>query len=675
MSLLDRILLTGGGTAGHVNPALAIGAALAKPGAAVLYVGVKGRAEEHVVVREGLPLKFVRASGFPGLRPSAALLKFVVDLGIGILQAAVILMRFRPTAIVGTGGFVAAPVVFAAAILKRLRLCRAPVFLQEQNAVPGKLNQVAGRLAERVFVTFPETLEYFPGNGLLSGYPLRERIGSIDRETARARLDFRIPEGRTVVFAFGGSQGARTLNRGLVDALRDLIPHRDRLFVVHGTGLSTAGRYDASADTQGRLQQLYTEEERELINSFYVARPYFHNIECLYALADLCVVRAGAGTLNELARAGLPALVIPKANLPGDHQVANARAMQRAGGAEVLYEEPVVEDGHVIERIDGSLLAGRLVELAFDGDRLSRMARAAARFHRPDALGVISRAIRGEGPEPVPHPVAEEPLEMTLPSNTALLSRLEAAVRKSGKHYKPHSVIPDAAELQYYRSRAASLLVSPGWEDRNLGVKLLGLLGATDKVPLIVALLSSRTPAPLLERLFGGDFAEVGFIRRNALTALGRLGVVDPAVEETLLTAFRDPYYEVRCEAARVVARFGPRLTRRAEFIAALSKGVEDRDIEAAGACAEALGQIGGEEDALPVLLAMREREYWKVRSAALKGIITLVERGKVTDLSRLETSLAAFPLISTDFVPQFELKANYKKLLESVARRQGDAR
>ena len=129
-----RILLTGGGTAGHVNPALAIGAALAEEGSETLFVGVRGRAEEQVVPKEGIPIRFVRASGFPGTRPSPALARFLLDLGVGTLQAAGVLLRFRPDVLVGTGGFASAPVIFAATLLKKLRLLRSRVFVHEGSA-------------------------------------------------------------------------------------------------------------------------------------------------------------------------------------------------------------------------------------------------------------------------------------------------------------------------------------------------------------------------------------------------------------------------------------------------------------------------------------------------------------------------------------------------------------
>lgn len=667
-----RILLTGGGTAGHVNPALAIGAALRGPAAELLFVGVRGRAEEKVVPREGIPVRFVRASGFPGSRPSLALATFALDLACGTLQAALILQSFRPDLIVGTGGYVSAPVVFAAAILRRLGLQRAPIYLHEQNAVPGKLNLLAGRLATRVFVTFAETLSQFPGNGVLSGYPLRKRIGSVSREDAEKGLDFEVPPGRTVVLVFGGSLGSRTLNRALIDSLRDLMPHAGKLFLVHGMGLASGRGYEAVADTEARLAASYSEEERRTIAGFYVSRPYFHDIENVYSLAGLAVVRAGAGTLNELATVGLPALVVPKANLPGDHQVANARALERAGGAEVLYEETALEDGCLVERLDGSLLARRILALVSDPALLARMSALSRAFLVRDALGTIEALIlRGEEP-PAPALPDGAVLPAALPSDAVLLSRLERTVAAGGRD-GPSDPGLEPCDRAYFASRAASALADGSWEVRNRGVKLLGLLGVADKVPLLVALLRDRRPAPFLQRLFGGDFVQVGFVRRNAVVALGRLGARGPDVEEVLLAALSDPYYEVRAQAARVVGARGAALERRADFARALAAAAHQKSLEAAAAAAEALGEVGDEATALPELLALSAERYWKLRAAALNGLLALVKRGEAGDPARLEEMLARFPLTSTDFAPRFEMKAAYRRVAEA-ARRSGGA-
>lgn len=669
MRTIRRVLLTGGGTAGHVNPALAIGSVLAGPETKFLFVGVRGRAEEEIVPREGIPLKYVRASGFPSAL-SLETIRFLANLIMGTAQSLILLVRFRPDVIIGTGGYVSAPVILASSLLRKLGLSQARVFIHEQNAVPGKLNRLVGRFAHQVLVTFPETLSYFPQNGAHVGYPLRKRIAGIGRDEARQKLDFSIPEGRKVVFVFGGSQGSRVINRALVDALRYLLPHRDSLFLVHGVGLYKTREYDAVRDTEERLRRQYGPVELEQIESFYLRRAYFHNIELLYALSDLVVARAGAGSLNEISAMGLPALIIPKSKLPGDHQVMNARAMERAGAAEILYEQIAPVNGKLDEFIDGKVLADKILALLDDPHRLEEMRRRSRSFLNQDALARIERRIRGTDAEPLREfiPGTQPPETPPLLGNGALLQKLERALAEQGSAFRPETVIPDPRDLEYLKSRAGSLLTSASWQQRNLGVKLLGLLNADDKLPALLTLFFDREPAPLFQRLLGGDFKQVGFIRRNIMTALIRLNRLTPEVEKALLLGMEDPYYEVRAEASRATAFFGDRLSSPEPFIAALQRLLKDRVIEVAAAAAESLGKLGGEKDVLPILLGLKNARFWKVRAAALRGIYSLVERGKLTDFSLLEKEIPDFILTSTDFTPQFEIKSAYSRLMESVS-------
>jgi UDP-N-acetylglucosamine--N-acetylmuramyl-(pentapeptide) pyrophosphoryl-undecaprenol N-acetylglucosamine transferase len=661
MSVCSRILLTGGGTAGHVNPALAIGRALGDERTRFLYVGVKGRAEAQVVPREGLPITFVRAAAYPGSRPSPAWIPFLINLTLGTLKALFVVRRFRPGVIVGTGGFAAAPVMFAAGLLRRLGLCRARIYVHEQNAAPGRLNLLVGRIADRVFVSFPETLATFPSNGWLAGYPLRRRIQPSSRAEAQQALDFPLPEGRFVVFAFGGSQGARTINHAVVDALRDLLPHRDRLFVIHGTGLTRDGRgYDPGRETEERLRAQYTEAEREAIATFYVSRPYFHGIEHVYALTDLAVVRAGAGTLCEIAALGIPSVAVPKVNLPGEHQVMNARALARCGGAVVLYEETRLIEGALVESLDGATLAASILGLSQDGPALARMAAGARSFIRGDALETIRR--RG-----VRVPVTEA----AVLGAATLLARLDRACGRSPAAYRVEDVVPSADDRAYYVSRATSLLAARAWESRNLGIKLIGLLQAREKLPLVLTLLTDRRPAPWYKRALGGDFEQVGFIRRNALTTIARLGVVTPEVEAALGAALDDPYYEVRAEAARSVAALGARISEpgRRALVVRLAGRLADAWLEVAAAAAETLGRVGDETTALPALLALQSHRYWMVRSAGLRGLLSLVERGRAGDLADLERQIRGFVLTATDFRPEFTIKTAYAHVLDAIAR------
>ena len=670
MQTIKRILLTGGGTAGHVNPALAIGSVLASDESRFLFVGVRGRVEEEVVPHEGIPIKYVRASGFPG-GISLKWARFLFDLTAGVLKSIYILLLFRPQIIVGTGGYASAPVVVAASLLRKLRLCSARIFIHEQNAVPGKLNRLMGRFADKVLVTFPESLTHFPANGLLVGYPLRRRIARVSREEAIQKANIAVPEGRKVILVFGGSQGSRTINRAMVDALKYLLPYRDELFIIHGVGLFKSSDYNAIADTEARLHRLYSEEQLKEIGSFYTYQSFFHNIENLYGLSDLVVARAGAGSLNEISAMGLPVLIIPKSNLPGDHQVMNARSMERAGGAEILYEQIAPVDGVLSEWIDGELLAAKLLSLIRDDSRLQSMRERSNSFLNHDALSRIARVIRGEeNTAEQDAPPVRMPTTALLPGNRALLSLLEKALEKQKAGYRPESVITRPQDLEYLKNRASALLIHPSWQERNLGVKLLGLLKARERIPALLALFFDRTPAPLIQRLFGGDYRQVGFIRRNIIVSLVRINVVSQEVERALLAGLEDPYYEVRVEAARAVEFFNSRLSYPKNFLAALLKLLDDSILDVSVAAAEALGKVGGEYDALPALLGRWDSRFWKMRAAELRGILHLEERGEVGRLDLVEAQVPRFILTSTDFAPHFEIKSVYRQLMESVSRK-----
>jgi UDP-N-acetylglucosamine--N-acetylmuramyl-(pentapeptide) pyrophosphoryl-undecaprenol N-acetylglucosamine transferase len=671
MQAIKRILLTGGGTAGHVNPALAIGSVLASADTRFLFVGVRGRVEEEVVPREGIPIKFIRASGLPsGI--SLDMVWFLINLLIGTIQSIFILLGFRPDTIVGTGGYVSAPVTIAAALLRKVRLSKAGIFLHEQNAVPGKLNQLMGRFADKVLVTFPETLSYFPERGVLVGYPLRKRIAKVSREEAREKASLKIPAGRKTILVFGGSQGSRTINRALVDALEYLLPYRDRLFIIHGVGLFKSTEYNAVKDTEERLRRLYTAEQLNSIEEFYIHRAFFHDIQFLYSLSDLVVARGGAGSLKEISAMGLPALIIPKSNLPGDHQVMNARSMERAGGAEILYEQIAPVNGRLSEWVDGKVLAEKLLSLLQDEARLEKMSRRNCAFLNQDALAQIERLIlHGQSDiEQTARPAHVETKDEVLPGNRSLLALLEKALDKHRHAYKPELVIPRLQDLEYLKTRASALLIHPSWPERNLGVKLIGLLHAKEKIPALLSLFNDRKRVSIFKRLLGGDFEQVGFIRRNVVIALVRMNELSAEVEEALLAGLRDPYYEVRAEAAHAAAFFSSRLSSPADFISVLLKLLMDRNIDVSTAAAEALGKLGGEYDALPALLGLWDIRLWRMRAAVLRGILHIVERGQVSNLDILEEQVPKFILTSTDFRPHFEIKFAYKRLMESVSKK-----
>ena len=658
-----RVVLSGGGTGGHVNPALAIAEGLKSrdPETRFLYIGVKNRAESVIVNKAGYELRYVRSEGYPGISLSFRTFRFLFNLSLGVAQSIIILISFAPKWIIATGGYVSAPVIIAAILLKKLKIARTRIFLHEQNSIPGQLNGLMGKWVDKVLLTFPQTLSFFP-NATVVGYPIRHSIVPIPPEQARERLSFKIPQDRQVIFAFGGSQGARTINRAIIDALPFLFPHRHELFIVHGSGLVSSSDYDAEADTRTRIEKALSPEQRALLDEFYYRQDYFHNIAEIYSVSSLIVCRSGAGSLNEISRIGKPVLLIPKVNLPGDHQVMNARAMKSAGAAEILFEDTVMENSGLLEKLDGQVLAGKILALIESPGRLQQMAEKSRDFLRRKSIERIISEIYGDKRFADGNGRQEAPFR-DLVGNARLLQMLSNAYSRSRHNFDPAAEVGDPDDLAYYRHRAAGLLSHKPWQDRNLGVKLIGLTRYTEKIPTLLKMLSDRTPVSLVKRFFGGDFEQVGFIRRNIVHAIEIMDYFDPDVEQHLLAAMDDPYFEVRAQACRTVAHFGPFLAGKRECVNRILRRLEDDCFEVLIEAAKALGETGTNWKAAETLLSMNESHYWQVRNAALHGLKRMIEREVLEPSEELIAMTSSFILTSTDFRPHFQIKETYTAL------------
>jgi len=669
-----RIVLSGGGTGGHVNPALAIAEAIKgrDPGVRFLYIGVRNRAESVIVKRAGYSLRFIASEGFPGFRISFRLLRFLFMLSIGIAQSIVMLCLFAPKWVIATGGYVSAPVIAAAIILKKLRIASVQIFLHEQNSIPGQLNALMGRWVDKVLLTFPQTLSFFPKNGAVVGYPIRHSIVAIPPDKARENLQFKIPPDRKVVFAFGGSQGARSINRAVVDALPFLLPHRDRLFLIHGMGLASMSEYDAGSDTEARIEKTLSPADRKLLDGFYYRQDYFHNIAEVYSVSTLVACRSGAGSLNEISRIGKPALLIPKANLPGDHQVMNARAMKSAGAAELLYEDTIMEEGQILEKLDGRMLAEKIIALIDNPERLKSMSESSRHFLKRRASERILNELYGETRFNGSDSNNSTPFK-DLTSNSGLLQMLGAACAHMGREFDPLSVVGDPDDLDYYRHRAAGLLSHKGWEDRNLGVKLIGLTRYTEKIPTLLEMLTDRTPVNRARKLFGGDYQQVGFIRRNIVQALRVLDYFDPDVERGLFAALNDRYFEVRVQACITAAHFGRSIEADPKWLDALMERMADPCFEVVIEAAKAVGEVGVDQRAAGALLAIKEAHHWQVRNAALHGLKRMIDRRAIEASPDLLAEMSAFILTSTDFKPHFAIKETFTALQDRCAGSRAD--
>ena len=651
-----RYLLTGGGTGGHVYPAIAIADELRRrePEAQFLYVGVRGKAEETIVPKRGYELAYVRSRGWPGTRPSLALLMFALSLGLGVLKSIRILLRFKPDVVIATGGYVSAPIMLAWVLLKRLRLVHSKAFVHEQNLVPGRLNKLVGRLATRVGVSFEASLRYFP-NAEYLGYPVRTEIRELHRDEARAELG--IPTDAKVLLAFGGSQGARTINRALVDALPHLLKD-EKLWVLHGTGRMRSRGYDAAGDTRRRFEGLQLSPE---MTKRYLPEEYLDPIEKYYAAADLVLCRAGAGALTEIATCGLPALIIPKANLPGDHQVLNAREMTSQHAAAMVYERTEKQAEGLIEVVHGQDLATQVLSLLDKPEVLSEFSERIRQFADADSLGRIAEKVQALASGALP------PLER--PELPPLKGPQLSSMTGGGLvSYLSRQGIEGLSEdeYEYLTYRAFGYLASPAWQSRNVGVKLLGLLKRQSDLELVLFLLNDPTQAPLWHRLLGGDRKQVGFIRRNIMTTLRQLDVWNEEVRQALLTSLKDPYFEVRSQACFCIMHFAEHLQGDEEFTQALMECLSEWNFEVKQAAARALGEIGTDPGLYDVFRVYYTHNNWKVRAGMLHALARLVERQILTP-DKVESELEQMLMTSSGFSPQFSIRREMMHLSQSL--------
>ncbi|MDQ3855069.1 MAG: undecaprenyldiphospho-muramoylpentapeptide beta-N-acetylglucosaminyltransferase [Chloroflexota bacterium] len=366
-----RLVITGGGTGGHLGPAVAVIEALraldVTPSPELLYLGSRGGAEARVIPVLGVPYKAITTGKLRRYLSIENLLD-AFRVPLGIVQALAHLARFRPHALLATGGYVSVPPVIAAWLL------RCPVLLHEQTGSLGLANRINARFATKLALSVPGSEEGLPPRrSVLTGNPVRSvvRNGSRTRGLQRFQLSSKLP----TVYVTGGAQGAHALNELVRGSLPRLLR---RVQLIHQCG-DTGG---TNADYEALTQAVY-ELPTELRDRYVLQRYFEQEIGDVYAVSDLVVGRAGAGTVNELAILQKPALLIPLPASAGDEQLHNARRLERTGAAMVLDQ-----DGLTPKHFADEVLA-----LALDVDRLVRMRAASPGATLPDPATHIARLL------------------------------------------------------------------------------------------------------------------------------------------------------------------------------------------------------------------------------------------------------------------------------------------
>jgi len=363
-----RVVLTGGGTGGHIYPAVAVGRDLLQkvPGVEIMYIGTEKGLESDIVPKEGFEFRTVEVESLPRAF-SLKILRTGFKLVQGVWGARGLLKDFRPDVVVGTGGYVCGPVVLSAALLG------IPTVIHEQNALPGITNKLLARFAKAVLLTFAESEKYFPAKSKLevTGLPIRPGIMSVSREQGARAFGF-APDKFTLLVT-GGSRGARTINLAMAEVLAKLAKRSD-IQVVMATGTATYEEFRAKVSGLG----LDLDGMKNV-----VVKPYIYNMEEALAVSDLCICRAGAAFLSELLALGKPSVLIPYPYAAENHQEYNARAVAEKGGALMILDRD----------LSGQKLGTELERLISDPQVLAGMARAAREMGRPEALDNITTRI------------------------------------------------------------------------------------------------------------------------------------------------------------------------------------------------------------------------------------------------------------------------------------------
>ena len=361
-----QIIISGGGTGGHIYPAISIANALQKidPELQIAFIGARDGLESQIVPQYGFQFFPISVAGFPR-RLTLQWIPVILKVFAGFIQAIQLLQQIKPLVVVGTGGYVSGPVLFAA------HLNRIPTVLQEQNAVPGLTNRILATWDREAYLALPAAKSYFPPEvGKVTGNPIRPEIGQQLPRTSELFQKYGLSPDLKTIFVMGGSQGATAINQlvlGMIDQI--LSTSDERCFqIVHQTGKQ---RSDQIRHFYGQKSDLLS-----------LTEPYFDHVEEIYALTDLMICRSGGSTISEITACGIPAILIPR-DSADNHQYHNAEALASAGAAAICPQN----------RTTAVDLADLVIDLLTNEDQLSQMAMSSRNLGQPNASQEIACSI------------------------------------------------------------------------------------------------------------------------------------------------------------------------------------------------------------------------------------------------------------------------------------------
>ena len=362
-----KIIVSGGGTGGHIYPAVTLIRTIQQKvkDLEVLYVGTRAGLEADIIPKEGFPFATVDIRGFER-HLTLVNFKRAGKAMCGVVKAARIVKKFRPDAVIGTGGYVCGPILMAASLL------HVPTLIQEQNVIPGITNKILAKFVTKIAAGSREAAVHFPADKVtFTGNPIRSEVLSARREAGYEAFGF--DPGKRTVLVSGGSRGARSINRAMVGVLKYYAGNPE-VQILHVTGKT---EYE---DIRQRIAAagIDLSAAKNLL-----VKPYLYNMPQAMAMADLAVFRAGATGIAELTARGIPAILVPYPYAAENHQEFNARELENAGAARMILNR----------ELSAERLLSVMAELLSEPEKLAAMSAASRELGRPQAADTIAEMI------------------------------------------------------------------------------------------------------------------------------------------------------------------------------------------------------------------------------------------------------------------------------------------
>ncbi|MDQ7815399.1 MAG: undecaprenyldiphospho-muramoylpentapeptide beta-N-acetylglucosaminyltransferase [Melioribacteraceae bacterium] len=349
-----RFLFAGGGTGGHLYPALAVAQQIKvlKPEAEILFVGTKKKIEARVVPQYGFDFKSIWISGFSRKLTLSNLL-FPLKVVVSMIQSLLLVMKFKPRVAIGSGAYVSGPAIWAASVLG------SKIILLEQNSYPGITNRMLEKKAEEIHITFEESKKFFRNQNKLklTGNPVRMNLALIDK--IEALKNYRLDSKKKTVLVIGGSGGSKNINEAVSNSVSELLA--DNIQLIWQTG------------------QTYFDNYRKFENESVRVFPFIDDMTAAFSACDLLIARAGATTITEVSYLKIPVIFVPSSHVAANHQYKNAKAISDAS-AGILIEDKNLN----------STLADSIKKIINDEKKLEQLRRNIAAFAKPEAARIIA---------------------------------------------------------------------------------------------------------------------------------------------------------------------------------------------------------------------------------------------------------------------------------------------